>query len=84
MSTLSDDTPSEIEAIQLAGLRAMPARRKMELVGQLTLTVRNLALVGLRQRYPNDTPEQHRRRLADLMLGPELAARVYGPPVEVG
>ncbi len=82
MPTLADDTPPEIEAIQLAGLRAMPPWRKAELVGQLTLTVHELALAGLRQRYPHDTPEQRRRRLADLMLGPELAAQVYGPPVE--
>jgi len=34
---------------------------------------------GLRQRHPGDTPARRYRRLADLMLGPELAARVYGP-----
>ena len=34
---------------------------------------------GLRQRHPQATPEQLRRLLADLWLGPELAARVYGP-----
>lgn len=82
MPTLSADMRPEIEAIQLVGLRAMPPWRKLELVGQTTLTVRELALAGLRQRHPYDTPEQRRRRLADLMLGPELAARVYGPPVE--
>jgi hypothetical protein len=41
-----------------------------------------LALAGLRQRYPGDTPAQRRRRLADLLLGPELAARAYGSPPE--
>jgi hypothetical protein len=35
-------------------------------------------LSGLRQRYPQATPEEL-RRLADLLLGPELAARAYGP-----
>ena len=57
----------------------MPAWRKLALVGDMNETVRALALAGLRQRHPNDTPAQRRRRLADLMLGPELAARVYGP-----
>ena len=42
-------------------------------------TARLLALVGLRRRYPDDLPEQLRRRLADLLLGPELAAKAYGP-----
>jgi hypothetical protein len=42
-------------------------------------TVRTMALAGLRERHPHDSPERIRRRLADLMLGPELAERVYGP-----
>ncbi len=78
------DTAPEIEAFQIEGLRAMPPWRKMELVGQLTMTVRELALAGLRHRHPYDTPEQRRRLLADLLLGPELAARIYGLPVEGG
>ena len=44
--------------------------------------MQTLALAGLRQRYPDDTPDQRRRRMADLLLGPELAARVYGPSGE--
>jgi hypothetical protein len=65
--------------MQIERLRQMPPWRKMELVGDLNEAVRTLALAGLRQRHPDDTPAQRRRRLADLMLGPELAARVYGP-----
>jgi hypothetical protein len=49
------------------------------MVGQLNQTVRTLALSGLRQRYPEATPQELRRRLADLLLGPDLAARAYGP-----
>ena len=63
-----------VRELALAGLRHR----------QLTMTVRELALAGLRHRHPYDTPEQHRRRLADLLLGPELAARIYGLPVEGG
>ena len=57
----------------------MPPWRKLALVGEMNQTVRTLALAGLRQRYPADTPAMRRRRLADLLLGPELAARAYGP-----
>jgi hypothetical protein len=42
-------------------------------------TVKLLALAGLKSRYPDETPEQLRRRLADLLLGSELACKVYGP-----
>jgi hypothetical protein len=72
----------EIERLRLAGLRQMPAWRKLELTAEMGRTVQMLALAGLRQRYPDDTPARRRRRLADLLLGPELAARAYGPPPE--
>jgi hypothetical protein len=78
------DTHPEIERMQIERLRQMPAWRKIELVGDMNETVRTLALAGLRQRHPDDTPAQRRRRLADLMLGPELAARAYGPLQEDG
>jgi hypothetical protein len=78
------DTHPEIERTQIERLRQMPAWRKIELVGDMNETVRTLALAGLRQRHPDDTPAQRRRRLADLMLGPELAARAYGPLQEDG
>jgi hypothetical protein len=46
---------------------------------QLNQAAYTLALSGLQQRYPQASPVELRRRLADLLLGPELAARVYGP-----
>lgn len=46
----------------------------------MSQSVRLLALAGLRQRHPAAGPAELRRRLADLLLGPELAARAYGPP----
>jgi len=79
MTRLSPDTHPDIERLQIQRLRQMPAWRKMALVGEMNRTVRALALAGLRQRYPEDSPAQRQRRLADLLLGPELAARAYGP-----
>ena len=43
------------------------------------MTVRKLAMAGLRERFPEAGPEELRRRLATLCLGRELAAKVYGP-----
>ena len=86
MATLSPDTPPDIERLQNERLRQMPGWRKMALMAEMSQTLRALALAGLRQRHPDDTPTQRRRRLADLLLGPELAARAYGPlpPSEEG
>jgi hypothetical protein len=79
MATLSSDTHPSAEQVQLDLLRKMPPWRKLQLMAEMGETVRALALAGLRLRYPNDSPAQRKRRLADLMLGPDLAAQVYGP-----
>ncbi len=79
MTVFSADTSPDIENMQIEQLRQMHPWRKMALMAEMGQTVRTLALAGLCQRHPDDTPAQRRRRLADLLLGPELAARVYGP-----
>ena len=82
MVTLSPDTAQHIERMQIERLRRMPAWRKLALVGQMNRTVQAMALAGLRQRHPDGTDEQRRRRLATLLLGSELATRAYGPGPE--
>ena len=84
MSTLWPDTHPDIERLQVERLRQMPTWRKMALMAEMTESVRALALAGLRRRYPADTPVRRRRRLAELVLGPELAACAYGPSPEEG
>jgi len=76
---LFPDTRPEAEAVLIGMLRQAPPWRKLHMVGQLNQTVRTLALSGLRRRYPQAPPQELRRRLADLLLGPDLAAQVYGP-----
>jgi hypothetical protein len=78
MATLSPDTTPQIEQMQIEHLRQMPVWRKMALLAEMNQTVRELALVGLRQRHPDDSPAKRRRRLASLLLGPELAKQAYG------
>ena len=80
MITLSRDTHPDAERVQIELLRQAPAWRKLHMVAQMNSTLRTLALSGLRQRYPDASPDELRRRLADLWLGPELAAKAYGPP----
>ncbi len=56
----------------------MPAWKKISIVSDLNETVRTLAISGIKQRNPNATPKQILRILAELMLGAELAQKVYG------
>ena len=79
MTALFPDTRPEAEAVLIRLLRQAPAWRKLEMVDQLNQSVKLLALAGLRQRCPNDSEDQLHRRLADLLLGDELALKVYGP-----
>jgi hypothetical protein len=79
MTALSPDTSPEIERLQIERLRQMPPWRKMALLAEMFQALQTLALAGLRQRHPADTLAQQRRHLADLLIGPELAHRVYGP-----
>jgi hypothetical protein len=82
MSALFPDTHPEAEAVLVHLLRSTPSWRKLEMVDQLNQSVKLLALSGLRQRYPNENEAQLRRRLADLLLGEELACNAYGPLTE--
>ena len=76
------DTRPEVHKLYMEMLRKVSPVRKMQMLGEINQTVKVLALAGLKSRYPNDSPGQFHRRLADLLLGPELACKVYGPLVE--
>jgi hypothetical protein len=80
MTMLSPDTRPEAEQVLIELLRQAPAWRKLHMVGEMHQVLGQFALSGLRQRYPQASEGELRRHLADLLLGPELAARVYGPP----
>ena len=73
------DTSPEVERMLLAYWRATPAWQKLERVSQLNRSARQLALAGLRRRHPDASPQLLQRLLADLLLGPPLAAEVYVP-----
>jgi hypothetical protein len=77
MSQLYTDTHPKMEALQIQFIRRMPAWKKISMVDGLNETVKTLAITGIKQRNPNATPEQIHRMLAELMLGAELARKVY-------
>ncbi len=73
------DTSPEAEVVLFKLWREAPAWRKLEMMEGLNRAARQLALIGLRQRFPDASPEELWRRLATIALGEELATRVYGP-----
>ena len=81
MAIMSADTSPETERVWLQMMRETPAWRKMELMDQLNAMAREFALAGLHARHPGADARELQRRLADLLLGAELAERVYGPLV---
>ena len=72
------DTHPQMEHLQIELLRQAPPWRKAHMLGQMYETMKQLALIGLRQRHPEASEEELHRRLADIILGADLAARVYG------
>jgi hypothetical protein len=77
MSTLSCDTHPKMEALQIQFIRRMPSWKKFSIVDGLNETVKILATTGIKQRHPDASPQQIHRMLASLMLGEELARKVY-------
>lgn len=67
------------EALLFARLRDAFAVEKFAAMRRRTVAARNIALAGLRRRYLGASEAELTRRLADLVLGDELAARAYGP-----
>jgi hypothetical protein len=78
MSALFSDTNPKMEALQISLLRQVTPYKKLEMLSELNTSVRKLALIGLRSRYPRASEIELHHRLACLLLGEELAQKVYG------
>jgi hypothetical protein len=74
---LADDTALEIERRQVEAWRAMAPAEKAAIISSLSQAAYDLALAGVRHRYPHASPREHALRLAILTLGRDLAARAY-------
>jgi hypothetical protein len=79
MGTLYDDTDAETERVLIALIRETPVWRRMEITCGMIETLRSLVLSGVAERYPHAGEAEIRRRAADILLGPELAAKAFGP-----
>ena len=77
MEVLSDTRP-ESEAVLLDLLSKKTTAERLRIVDQLNMSVMSLAISGLRTRHGNIDGNQLHRHLADLLLGEEVAFKVYG------
>jgi hypothetical protein len=71
------DTSQEIEALQIDGWRRMSPEEKAAMITGLTAAVYELALAGVRHRWPHASPRERFLRLAIVSLRPDLARRAY-------
>jgi len=79
MSAPPSDTHPTAESVQIEILRSMTGAERLRVLNDLIVTGRILSMSCLRDRFPQAGPEELRRRLATLLLGSELATKVYGP-----
>ena len=76
-AVLSSDTSPEAERTQVEAWRRMSPIEKLRAVAEISRTVEELALAGIRLRHPNASDRECFLRLAVLKLGREVASRVY-------
>lgn len=74
---LTGDSSEDAERRLIESWRTMPPSQKVALAVTMSQTVRDLALAGIRQRYPLAMPREQLLRLAIVTLGPELALATY-------
>ena len=80
---LLSDTDAEAERILIELARVTPAWKKCEQIVSATMTGRDLAMAGLKLRYPKASETELRRRLAAQVLDRDIVMRVYGWDPEV-
>ena len=71
------DTSQAAEAELVRRWREMPSTEKAALIAGLSESVDQLAMAGIRQRYPDASPRECFLRLAVLRLGEPLALAAY-------
>jgi len=73
-----NDTRPEIEAILLAGYRAMSPQQKMERVRAMTRAVQEVAMFDIRRRHPDAPERELSLRLASRWLDAATMRKVFG------
>jgi hypothetical protein len=77
------DTDPETERLLIELSRNRPIWRQFRQVGALNRMTRAFAMAGIRQRYPEATEEEVRRRLAAVLFDRETVIKVFGWDPEI-
>jgi hypothetical protein len=70
----SGDTSAEAHARQLEAWRRMTPEERLSAAAEMSDALRRLVEAGVRIRHPNATPAQVEAAIAEVLLGPDLAA----------
>lgn len=74
---LGADTPAGLQRRQVMLWRRMSPLEKAQAVRQVSRSVRELSLAGIRQRHPSASDDECALRYALITLGRSLACRAY-------
>jgi len=77
------DTHPETERLLIELSRNRPIWKQFRQVGALNRMTRAFAMAGIRQRYPEATEEEVRRRLAAVLFDRETVIKVFGWDPEI-
>ena len=80
---LADDTSPEAEAVLLEHYRGLEVHEKVRIVLDLSRFTDEVALEGLRDRYPEAGERELRVRLAALKYGRELVLEAFAWDPEI-
>ena len=74
----SADTDEATERYLFERLRALPPWRKAEMLSAATQAAGDLAMAGVRQRHPNASEAEQRKRFAAIILGRDMSITLFG------
>jgi hypothetical protein len=74
---LAEDTPLEVEAVQLALWRKMTPQDKMRLISGMCRRINALTREGVQKRHPGASPREVFLRSAIIRLGRDLAVEAF-------
>jgi hypothetical protein len=77
------DTDPATERLLTELAQNTPIWKKFKQVGALNRMTRAFAMAGIRQRYPEATEEEVRRRLAAVLFDRETVIKVFGWDPEI-
>jgi hypothetical protein len=75
---LNMDTPSQVRKLQIARWSSAKSVRKAQMVDALCKDTRELARVGLRERFPNASSREQALRLGALTIDRDLMIQAFG------